>query len=200
MAITGPVTKDTTTPVIGLAQVRLGASAANIASTDPVLVAANSIGAVATTKFISAIDFFRLESGYPLMEDAAYPIREKASMEVAFKEITPANIAYARGIDVASFGSGEYTNAHSGEINLGTVATPAFIRMESVYTYPDGSNKMQIIFPRAQVLSNVELDHSMEEPLSSPIMIEAKRADSNVTGGNAVWDSKPYGRIFWSTT
>ena len=196
MAITGPVTKDTTTPVIGLAQVRLGASAANIASTDPVLTSSNSIGAVATTKFISAIDFFRLESGYPLMEDAAYPIREKASMEVSFKEITPANIAYARGLD-ASTG---YDSAHSGEINLGTVTTPAFIRMESVYTYPDGTNKMQVIFPRAQVLSNVELDHNMEEPLASPIMIEAKRADSNVTGGSAAWDAKPYGRIFWSST
>jgi len=197
MAITGPVTKNTTTPVIGLAQIRLGSSGTNIASVAPVLTASNSIGSVASTKFVSAIDFFRLESGYPLMEDAAYPIREKASMEVAFKEITPANIAYALGLDGAS---GEYSAAHSGEISLGTVKTPAFIRLESVYTYPDGSNKMQIIFPRAQILSNVELDHNAEEPLATPMMIEAKRADSNVDGGNAVWDNKPYGRIFWSVS
>ena len=192
--MSGPVTKDTTTVALGLAQIRLGASAANIADPDEVLSSSDSIGAVANTKFTSAVDFFRLESGFPLMEDAAYPIREKASMECAFKEITPQTIAYARGLD-ASTG---YASAHSGEINLGSVSTPAFIRMESKYTYPDGDNTMNILFPRAQILSSVELDHNPEEPLSSPVMIEAKRADDSITGGDATWNDRAYGRIFWS--
>ena len=42
---TGPLTKDTTTIALGLAQVRIGASAANITKQHPVLAAAASIGA-----------------------------------------------------------------------------------------------------------------------------------------------------------
>ena len=192
--MSGPVTNDTTTIALGLAQILLGASASNIASTNAVLsTTTNSIGALATTKFTSSIDFYHLESGYPLMEDAIYPIREKASMEVVFKEMTPKNLAFARGLDASS----GYASVHSGEIALGNVVTPTFVRMESIYTYPDGINKMDIIFPRAQILSSIELDHNSEEPMTSPAIIEAKRADSTQVSGNAVWNNRAYGRIHW---
>lgn len=193
MARTGPVTKDTTTVALGLAQIRVGASAANITSINPVLTSSDSIGALANTKFTSNIDYYKLESGRPLIEDAVFPLREKAMLECAFKEITPMNIAFARGIDATS----GYTEAHSGEVALGNIEAPAFVRMEAFYTYPDAVNEMVIIFPRANVVSNVEVDMQSEEPASVPITFEAKNADSSVSGGNAVWDSKPLGRFLW---
>lgn len=190
---TGPTTKDTTTVTMGLAQIRVKASAAYIGQIAPILASTDSIGALANTKFTSGQEFYKLESGYPLLEDAVFPLREMASLECAFKEVTPANMALAKGVDPTS-----YTDEHYGSISLGTLTTPAYLRMEAVYTYPDGTNTLTIIFPRAQVIANPELDWQLEEPAAVPIVIEAKRADSEVSGGNVAWDAMPLGRMLWN--
>lgn len=194
---TGPLTKDTTTIALGLAQIRIGNSPNNITKTIPVLTSSDSMGALANTKFTSNAEYFKLESGYPLLEDATYPLREGAMMEVGFKEITPANFALAKGLDPTS-----YTDAHVGKIALGTISTPTFVRMEAIYTYPDGTNTMNIIFPRAQVTAAIEMEFAEEEPAAVAVAIEAKRADSGITDannpGNAAWDDKPLGQIIWN--
>jgi len=195
MATTGPTTKDTTTIALGLAQIRVGASAANLTKQHPVLVAADSIGALANTKFVGNAEFFKLESGYPMLEDAVFPLRESAALECAFKEMTPFNLALARGLDPTD---ALYANEHTGSIKLGTLTAPVSIRMEAIYTYPDGTNTMNIIFPRAQVSGAIEMDFAPEEPAAVAVSIEAKRADSEVTGGNACWDDKPIGQILWN--
>lgn len=189
----GPTTKDTSTIALGLAQIRVGVSATHIAEIHPKLVAADSIGALANTKFTGKADWFKLESGFPLLEDFTTALREGASLECAFKEMTPANIALAYGKDPAAL-----TLVHSGELALGGRVAPDYVRMEAVYTYPNGINYMHIIFPRAQVSASMELDLKAEDAAAAPIVFEAKRADSEVTGGNAVWDAKPLGRIVWT--
>jgi len=193
----GPLTKDTTTVALGLAQIRVGLSATNITKKNPVLASSASIGALANTNFTSNAEYFKLESGYPLLEDATYPLREAAMLEVAFKEITPANFALAKGLNPAS-----YTNAHTGTIALGTISTPVFLRMEAIYTYPDGTNTMNIIFPRAQATAAIEMEFAEEEPAAVAVAIEAKRADSGITDannpGNTCWDDAPLGHIIWN--
>jgi len=196
MARTGPLTKDTSTVALGLAQIRVGSSADNITVLQPSLVAADSIGALADTKYTGETDWFRLESGYPLMEDVSYPIREKAMLECSFKELTPINLALAYGYDPNESPYSEMT-VHSGEVPLGNRTSPAFVRMEGVYTYPNGTNTMTFIFPRAQVTSTVEIDMSAEDAAAVPIAFEAKRADSGIAGGSSVWDDKALGRIEW---
>lgn len=195
MATTGPTTKDTTTIALGLAQIRIGDSAANLTKQHPVLLAADSIGALANTKFVGNAEFFKLESGYPMLEDAVFPLRESAALECAFKEMTPFNLALARGLDPTD---AAYDNAHTGSIKLGTLTAPVSVRMEAIYTYPDGTNTMNIIFPRAQVSGAIEMDFAPEEPAAVAVSIEAKRADSEVSGGNACWDDKPIGQILWN--
>jgi hypothetical protein len=190
----GPTTKDTTTIALGLAQIRVGLSATYIGQIAPILASTTSLGTLANTKFMSNQEFYKLESGYPLLEDAVFPLRENAAMELAFREITPFNMALAKGKDPTT-----YTTAHSGQVALGDMATPVFLRMESHYTYPDQTNKMIVIFPRAQVLANPEVDHQMEEPANVPIVIEAKRADSGTSGGHVIWDNMPLGRILWTS-
>ena len=195
MARKGPVTKDTTTIALGLAQVRVGDSSDNIANIHAALDSDNSIGALANTKFMGNTDYWKLESGFPLLEDMTLPIRESAALECAFKEITPFNLALANGISPVSGETNLYPSAHSGEITLGGKIAAEYVRMEAEYTYPNGTNKMQIIFPRAQVTSSIELDLQAEDAVAVPITFEAKRADSEVSGGDAVWDEKPLGRI-----
>jgi len=194
MARSGPVTTDTSTIALGLAQIRVGSSSANIASPNPVLTSNDSIGALANTKFTGNTDWYKLESGFPLIEDYTVPIREACMLECAFKEITPKNMALAHGTDVSS---GTYL-AHSGEIALGGRTAPDYIRMEAVYTYPNGSNTMTIIFPRGQVSANVEMDLAAEDAAAVPIVFESKNASSDVSGGNAIWDDKPLGSIIWA--
>lgn len=299
MATTGPTTKNTSTVALGLAQIRVGNSAANIASTTSVLSASNSIGALGETNYTGTVDYWKLESGFPALEDLVLPLRESAMLAVTYKEITPFNVALARGLDptatvtgtviegdavstsgtttgsvtvaetadneitetwtvvftgadagdiygaetgiVHSFtdlttamtplhdtdkeyftipanffsgtwaaddvftfrttatvtGTSAYGDDHTGSINLGTMTAPAYVRMESVYTYPNGTNHMYIIFPRANVTGNLELSMQAEDAAAPPMSFEAKRADSGVTGGNAAWDSAPLGKILF---
>jgi len=198
MARTGPLTRDTSTLTLGLAQIRLGISVANIATIASALTSTNSIGSLATTKFTSAVEYFKHESGFPQLEDFSIALSEKAAMECTFEEITPFNIGLLKGL--ASM-SGEHlaalANAHSGEVKLGAMVAPEFVRMEAYYVYPDGINEMVIIFPRAQATGNMEVDFQKTDTAKPPVTFEAKIASSEVTGGNAVWDSMPLGRIIW---
>jgi len=197
MARKGPITLDTSTVALGLAQVRIGDSLTNIDNIHPVLTSSDSIGALANTKFMGNTDWFKLESGFPLLEDFTTPIRESAGLECAFKEITPFNMALAYGFDP---NSGEYASmtAHSGEVGFGARVAPDYVRMEAMYTYPNGTNYMHIIFPRAQVSATVEMDLQSEDAAAVPVVIEAKGASSDVVGGSAAWDDKALGRLVWT--
>jgi hypothetical protein len=201
MARKGPLTRDTSTLSLGLAQIRVGISVANIATIAPALTSTNSMGSLASTKFTSAVEYFKHESGFPTLEDYSIALSEKAALECTFEEITPFNLGLAKGL--ASM-SGEHlaalASAHSGEIKLGAMASPEFLRVEGYYAYPDGINEMVIIFPRAQATANVELDFQKADTAKSPITFEAKIASSDVTGGSAVWDTMPIGRIMWRPT
>ena len=298
MSRTGPVTKDTSTVALGLAQIRVGSAAANIGEITAQLTSGSSIGALASTKFSSNVDYWKLESGFPMLEDLTLPLRESAMLECEFKELTPYNLALARGIDVnadvsasvvggtsvttagtttgditvddlggvvndqwtvffltattghitgsatghvhdfadvssimepddgaqdyfvipAAFftgtwaadetyvfstkayvaGSAAYSDAHDGEIKLGALSAPKFVRMEAFYTYPDGIHTMTIIFPRANCTTSVEIDMQSEDNVNVPLTFEAKRADSETTGGNAAWDDMTLGRIIFA--
>lgn len=293
---TGPVTKDTSTVAVGLAQIRVGLSAVNVATATPVLTAADSMGALADTKFNTTAEYWKLESGFPALEDLSIPLKEAASLECAFKEITPRNMALARGIDPFSVGSGwafsgvskiksaagvvdttkpvgtsgagtivdtftitftsataygitamsgvavtgagaigsasafsiaaaaaftvpanfitgtiaagdvfrftiqkdGYSNNHGGSIGLGGLKAPEYIRMEAVYTYPNGTNTMTIIFPRANVTSSMEIAFQASDNAAPSITFEAKRSDSEVAGGSACWDESPLGIIVFA--
>jgi hypothetical protein len=193
MALTrsGPLTRNPQVVALGLAQIRVGVAAANIGSVGAVLLATASIGALANTKFTGKTDYWKLESGFPLLEDMSLPIRESCILECGFKEISMANIQLARGIDP----SDEYSDTY---IALGGLVAPEFVRMEAVYTFPDSLSQMVIIFPRANVVSSMEIDLKAEDAAVVPITFEAKRADSGITtGGNAVWDAMPLGSIIF---
>ena len=194
MARSGPVSTDTTCIALGLAQIRVGSSSDNITKPGAALTSSDSIGVLANTKFIGNTDWYKLESGFPLIEDYTAPIRESAALECAFRQITPKNIALAYGTDISS---GSY-EVHSGEVALGNRSAPDYVRMEAVYTYPNQSNTMTIIFPRAQVSAAVEMDLQTEDSAAVPIVFESKNATSDVAGGDAVWDDKALGHIEWA--
>ena len=85
-----------------------------------------------------------------------------------------------------------------GSIALGNISSPVFLRCEAHLDFPNGTDKMYIILPRIQIESPTSLSTSVSDEASTPMVISAKSADSSVSGGNAVWDSMPYGRIYFS--
>lgn len=312
--MSGPVTVYAQSWALGLAQIRIGDSAGNIASTVPVLGNPKTLGAMANTKYVGNVDFFKQESGFPLSEDGVIPLREGAAFECAFKELTPYNIAIARGLDptaarsagvkmgivhnsvlgtvdpakaiavtndagpinetwvivftgattykcyglttgqvqgddmgtpldgavatafepvngaskyftvpagffTGTWAEGEtyvfstsaynaagnalYAAPQAGVVPIGGMIAPAYVRAEIVYTFPNQAT-LTWIFPRAQIAASQELDFQTESEASSPIRIESKRADAQVSGGNAAWNYAagssygPLGCMIWT--
>lgn len=186
---TGPLTKDPSYLALGMYQVRVGTAATYIADINGALSGEAGMGAMASTKIGLEKEYFTHESGFPLLEDAQLPIREKATLEFSFEELSGRNMVLAAGIDPAVSGS--------GEIKLGTMAQPAYMRVEAWYTYPEKTRRMIIVFPRAQIVSNMEIENQKEENANAPVTVRATRADSGIVGGHANWDNMPLGRIFW---
>ncbi|GAG32436.1 unnamed protein product, partial [marine sediment metagenome] len=83
-------------------------------------------------------------------------------------------------------------------IALGGMAAPTDIRVEGVYTFPNGTNTYTCVLPRAQAAASVEVPHSEESEAAVPISFESKNASSDNTAGNAVWDAQPLGNILWA--
>lgn len=194
MARSGPITKAPEALALGLAQVRVGASAEHIATATPVLTVKNSIGSLAQTKFTNTVEYWNHQSGFPALEDQVYPLSEKPTLEVQFEELTPANLMLALGKDPTGT-----SDIHKGTIALGVLAEPVRVRMEAVYMFPSQQHKVTIIFPSAQVTSSTELDFQSQDNIKSPLTFEAKTADSSVTVGNAAWDSMPLGCIIFDS-
>lgn len=98
----GPVTKNVAARTLGFLQIRIGKSAANIGINTPVLNAANSIGALASTKISNTREFYKFQSGTPKNVDGQEVMSNVATLECAFLEHTPFNYALALGIDPLS--------------------------------------------------------------------------------------------------
>ena len=188
----GPATKDTSSLALGLAQIRVGPAAANIASDFPVLLAAASIGSLTKTLFTGNTEWWEHYQGFPQKKDYSLPIKEDAMLSAEYEELSPYNLALANGIDPTD---GSYADAHSGEIALGGKLAPAYVRMEALYTYPNGTDYMHVILPLAQVKSNLEIDFQAGDSAKPGIEFVSNVADSTSTNGHAVWDGKPLGAI-----
>jgi len=192
----GPTTKNSGSVRIGLMKILAGLSVTYIDSKMQVLdTTTNSLGALAQTKYTGDVEWWDMYSGYPQQLDAVFPIKESASIECAFLEQTPWNLALAHGLDPTAV---EYASTWSGEIALGARVAPAYLRVEGIGTYPDGTHQLNIIFPKAQVKSSVEMEDQTDQGSNTPCTIHSTPADSGVTDGNAIWDDMPLGRIYIS--
>lgn len=293
----GPRTQNPQRLALGLAEVRVGPSAANIGTATPVLTTAHSLGALSSVSYTNSKEYYVHMSGFPQVEDFVTPTQEVQQVTCEFDELTPKNLALLQGIDPSSAGSswtgegytvvssdsgtyntsdeidggadaeadtyrvifltattysvysdkrgkltgdqmGEgdtiatsvftdgttellsipsgfftgtwaaddvftfymakegYDSVTSGEIKLGELSSPDYVRMECHYTFPNGINTGTIIFPRAQVRSeSAEIAFATDTNATTSITFNSTPADSTVAGGNAVWDGQSLGKI-----
>jgi len=97
--MTTAITKDTGAILLGMMDIRVGPSAANIGTATPVLTTAHSLGALAEVTYNSTKAYYTHMSGFPMYEDLILPTQGGETMTCAFEEITPKNLAIAQGID-----------------------------------------------------------------------------------------------------
>ena len=90
-------------------------------------------------------------------------------------------------------GDGAFDNPFEGEIGFGAVRQPEKLRIEAVFTFPDGLHGFYVIMPRAHMTSSMELNFAEADEGNIPISIESTSASADVSGGHAVWDDKPIG-------
>jgi hypothetical protein len=299
---TGPRTKSPQNIALGLMDIRLGNSAANIGTVTPVLTASNSLGALADASYTFSKEFYQHRSAFPAVLDLVIPTSGDEMITCSVEELSPYALAVSQGIDPSAAGStwvgtsytvvssalgtyntaddidggadaeydtyrvvfltattysvysdsrgkltgdqlGEgdttvlstftdgttellaipsgfftgtwgaddlftfsmskegYDSATTGEISLGTLQSPDYLRVEGVYTFPDASFEMVVIFPRAQAMTdNGELAFANDAPATISMTFTATPADSTIVGGHASWDSAPLGRIVFQTT
>ena len=300
----GPITKTASARALGLIDIRVGASLANIASTSAVLTTAHSIGALKDSKFISTRAFFEQYSGFPKTLDGIIPLSVGAKIEGSYKEITPFNVALSNGLDpsasvtqqvthdvslvstlgtrdatksitmidatpadwanvtdewtvlftgatagdivgkntghVHAFvavsgamspvngssdkyftipadfftgtwaagdsyvfytqagGASTYAVAHTGSLGLGAMVAPADIRVEGVYTFPNGTNTLTYILPRVQVSGDLDMSYAEEDEIAPMISLNSLYAGSRIAAGHVAWDTMPSGIMVWA--
>lgn len=294
---TGPRLINPDRLALGLMEVRVGPSAANIATTTPVLTSAHSLGALSDATYSFSREYFEYYAQFPRIKSVVIPTQETQTITCSFDEVTPRNLAILQGIDPSAAGSawvgsaynivssatgtynladdidggadaesdtyrvvfltattysvysdsrgkltgdqlGEgdttaistftdgatelvaipanfftgtwaaddlfsfvmakegYDSATAGEIKLGTITAPEYLRVEGHYVFANGTNTLTVIFPRAQARSDTgELAFAADTNTSTSITFEATPADSGVSGGNAVWDEAPLGKV-----
>jgi len=123
----GPVSKNVESRNLGFMQIRVGKSAANISNPLPCLAAANSIGAMASTKLTATRENYNYESGTPKNLDGVEALSTMASVECAFLEHKPFNYALANGLDPI----GDVSAAiHVGETNSDAGTTTGDITVD----------------------------------------------------------------------
>ena len=171
---------------LGLAKIYLGKSTTNIGLTSLVLDTSDYFSALGSVSFNVSREFVYLFSVHDGVECLQDTLLKKAdwSITVSFLEIYQKTLSYALG------GEGD-----TSELGTILMSNPENLRLELVFTYPNKVNKMIFILPRTVVSSSLQGDFNEEDALNIPIIFSAKRAD-NVDGG-AVWDSYPYGRVFF---
>ncbi|MFZ3044705.1 MAG: hypothetical protein WA151_02225 [Desulfatirhabdiaceae bacterium] len=87
--------------------------------------------------------------------------------------------------------------ANTPSIGFGGLISPADLRIEGVYIYPDGLKQMVFVFPRGQISAAIDVDFAEQDPAAIPVQFESKTASSQNSAGNAVWDSMPLGSVTW---
>jgi hypothetical protein len=296
----GPRTQNPQSLAIGLMEVRVGPSAANISTTTPVLTTSQSLGALSSASYTFNREYYEHWSDFPMIKDYVIPTQETQQITCEFEEMTPRNLAILQGIDPSSAGSswtgegytvvssdsgtyntsdeidggadaeadtyrvifltattysvysdkrgkltgdqmGEgdttatsvftdgttellsipsgfftgtwaaddvftfymakkgYDSVSSGEIKIGDLKAPDYLRVEGYYVFPNATNTMTVIFPRAQARTdNGEIAFAADTNAAVSITFEATPADSTMSGGNAAWDSMPLGRVVFA--
>jgi len=78
------------------------------------------------------------------------------------------------------------------------MVAPADIRVEGVYTFPNGVNTLTYILPRVQVSGDLDMSYAEEDEIAPMISLNSLYAGSRITAGHVVWDTMPSGIMIWA--
>jgi len=184
MSLTGTRVKETESLFFGLAELFIGDSATNETSTTAVLAETNYFSCLSSVSFIVNKEFIN-RYGYTLsMKTIIDHLLVGSSLEVnvEFIELTQKNLSYSLG------GDGTGTNF------LTTLfIQPTALRLELVFTYPNKTNSMTLVFPKTKVIApSVLFDFESESPMKVPMTF------SVLPSTVAEWATIPMGKAIFT--
>jgi len=168
---------------LGVAEMNLGLSADHIANTAQALTGANYFGSKTEVTYELSREFRRQAgvSGNILMLLDHLLTRVDFSVSVSFIEINKRTLSFALGGD-----------GSSSDFFEDAVKNPTDLRVEFVFTYPNKVNKMILILPRAQIITdNLSLAFQREDAMESGLTVKACQTD------NAAWSDRPLGKVIF---
>lgn len=185
-----PVYRNSTTVMLGLAQIRIAESAPYIGYPTACLTKAHSLGAMVETRILGEDFDYILRSGFPQTDDLIIAYEQHVIVECVLREITPINMALMFG---QAYDPTTYDDPHDGQIYLGTRGVTSFIRVEFIYWYPESNYQMHLILPKAYISTEVLIDWAVEDDYGAPFACVSTPSDSDSIGGHAIWDAAPLG-------
>jgi len=169
----------------GLAKLYIGDSATNEASDTAVLGSSTyylsslvNVAIFVKKEFFSS---FRLADTIRILENI-FLVSASLDIEVEFIEMTGKTLSYSLG------GDGSDTNILTNLLDQSSL-----LRAELVFTYPNGTNTMTLIIPKAKVINAATaLEFQSEEPMKVPMILSALYCT------HANWSSEPLGKIIFA--
>lgn len=165
---------------LGLAELYLGDSDSLITQTTRVLTSTNYFGAKTDVSFSCSREYvkrYETDGNIQFLMDHLLT-RVDISISIQFIEIYNKTISYALG------GNGIDTDLMAPLID-----DPVKLRAELVFTYPNKTNQMILIFPRTQIVTpDFDLTFNSEDAMAAPLVIKALRTD------NENWSTRPLGK------
>ena len=178
--------KERETVALGLGKISIGSSSSHLASTTQALSSTDYFSALTDISFTINKKFKKqvsVKDSIELLQDV-FVSSSTFVISVTFIEILQKTLSYALGGD-------------GGSTELGSLllSDPTDLRVELEYLYPNKTNKLIVILPRAVVTSSMPVSFAEDDNLDVPMTLLAKRVD-NIVGGSS-WDAFPYGRIYF---
>lgn len=178
--------KERETVALGLGKISIGPSVANLATITQALTSTDYFSALTEVSFVINKQFKKqitVKDSVELLQDV-FVSGSTLGISVTFIEILQKTLSYALGGD-------------GGATELGSLllTDPEDLRVELEYLYPNKTDKMIVILPRAVVTSSLPFSFEEEDNADVPVTFLAKRADLEV--GGSAWATYPYGRIYF---
>ena len=96
-------------------------------------------------------------------------------------------------------GTDLYDDDFAATIGIGAIKTPPVFRLEAWQEFPDGEHEFLMVNPRVQPEMTVDADFTNSAHITPTIKFNFLPAHSGINGGNAVWDTQPFGVMLWRT-
>ncbi len=167
----------------GLAKLYIGLSSTYEASTTPALSSGDYFSSLVNVSMVTKKESkakYKIVSAIKILEDILITA-SGIDLAIDFIEMSEKALSFSLG------GDGSDTNILNNLMGQGTI-----LRAELLFTYPNGSNTMTMVFPKVRVTSSPSFKFESENPMQVPLIF------SVLYCSHINWVADPMGKIIFA--